>query len=369
MLELRGLDRRHLPLPTTRTPARRRQRGSALIFCVILITAITVYFVAAQELMMASVRTQARVEERTRANYALESIANFAASEFARGIYTTSSVRSSTYLGRPVSATVTDNDGAIPKTLRMECSAQFRDRTHSATHIRGKSFASPWHYAIVATDKLEWVTPVTTTGPAPGASVYKVGDVTNMGSSHTVNGDLEATGTINPTGITVSGTQWQDAPALVVPGLSIAAIIGMGLPNYPAANLSGYTFTDRMDGTHEVVYRLGNLNMSGTFAGRGTVVVTGNININGNMDYANAGSTLAIICLGDVTFGAPRTTAVGLVYARKYLRPSGGVHGTHFGAIVVEEFKPDTQMTVAFDPVCWNDPAVMRKLHLPGYWP
>ena len=75
--------------------------------------------------------------------------------------------------------------------------------------------------------------------------------------------------------------------------------------------LNGGTFT--FQSPNEIVYVTGDVNINGAtkFEGTGTIVSRGNINVNANVQYADASSSLNVVGQQTTTFGSGATQVVG----------------------------------------------------------
>lgn len=340
-----------------------------MILCVVLITAITVMFVAGQELMMSSVRSQQRYEQRIQANYILESVANFAASEFQAKLYSPTSKRTATILGKEAIAQVSDNDSKVAKTLQMECSVSIKGSTYTSTLIRGKGDVSPWNYALFVNNGpgSDWSNPYGTGSLGSNGDAYIGKSATTAVATVTIQGDVESDGAITRAQFPATGTTWESAPQIppVTAPLLAYATAGFKVVIPPMSNIDGYNFPAEAAGVYQMLYKVGDLTVTGNFTGSGLIVATGSVTLYGPASVS--GGKIAVIAGGEIRLRGI-TPINAYVFAPTVYHQDKG--STLNGAIVCDVMGSNkVDCKVIYDPYLWNNPAERAKLRLPYHWP
>lgn len=344
----------------------RTRRGSSLIFAVILITAITVFFVGAQELMMASVTTQQRVENRTKARLALESAAASVVSEFRHGLLTLPATRTVTVAGLSVTANVTDNSGAVARTMKVATSLQLKGQTFTDSIVVGQRVdPSPWNYALFVDSTQTFGATLTTGSLGSGGDTFLRNNAVGGSYSHTIHGDLESEGTISAN-FTVSGTSWTQAPPISFAVPSFPTYGAAADTNYWSSTMNGYAFTDYGASKTHLVYRVGDLDIRGAFTGNGVIYTTGNMDITGNITVT--GGKLVLISDGDMRLKSNNKTVNAFLFCENATLVQN-VGMTVVGALVTSSIDVNKDVTVIHDPYFWDNPSERARFKLPGYWP
>ena len=95
------------------------------------------------------------------------------------------------------------------------------------------------------------------------------------------------------------------------PPVDVSAFQPLASRTLDSLTLNGGTFT--FQSPNEIVYVTGdvNINAATKFGGTGTIVSRGNINVNGDVQYADASSSLNVVGQQTTTFGSGATQVVG----------------------------------------------------------
>ena len=346
---------------------KRTRRGSALIFSVVLITAITIMFISSQELMMTSVRAQSRYETRAKVLYASESAIASIVSELRHSIITLPSTRSITVANMPVTATVVDNGGVVPRTVQITTTVTLAGRTYSRVDVRGNRFApSMWNFALFVDNSevgagVDFLT-VGTLGS--GGDTY-YGFSSGGTDSHTINGDFECAGSVGGT-FNVTGTKWTNAPSITFPSVVSANYLAAATTIFGGGEFKNYAFADLGPSTTEVIYKAGNLDVKGSFTGNGVVYCPGDMNLKDNITVT--GGKLVLIARGDVNLTRDNSAIAAFVYAKGTFS-SNNTGNTITGAVVCSDLNVRENCTILYDPYFWNTPSERVRFKLPGDWP
>lgn len=333
----------------------------------VLITAITVYFVAAQELMMASVRSQRRFEERTKARLMLESAGAYMASELRHGLLTLPASRTLTIAGVSVNATAIDNAAAVPRTMKVTTALDFKGTAYTDSIVLGQSIdPTPWNYALfVGNSEVSAGSDVLTVGSLGAGGDTYYGFSTGGTDVHTINGDLEVAGSVG--GIfSVTGTTWPNAAPIAFPTVSSVNYLAASTATNLSGTISGYAFPNLGAATTSVIYRLGDLDVEGAFTGNGVIYATGNIRLKDNI--TTSGGKLVLIAAGNVLLNRHNSTVSAFIYA-------GGTYdairrdNVITGALVCSGLNMTNDGAVIYDPYFWNTPSERVRFKLPGSWP
>lgn len=346
---------------------RLHRRGSALIFAVILIAAITIFFVGAQELMMGSVRAQQRFENRIKAQLAMESAVASVVSEFRHGLLTLPATRTVTVAGTAVTATATDNSGAVPKTMKISTSMTLKGTTFSDAKVVGQRFEpSPWDYALFINGSNSWLESLTTGSLGANGSAYIGSNVTGGGITHTINGDLECAGSINMSQFNVTGTAWPQCPSILFTTPHWPVYAAAADTIVLASSVNGYTFTNFGAAKTHLLFKDGNLSIQGNFVGNGVIYVNGKASITDSVTVS--GGKLVIISEQDVQLNRDSVAVNAFLFAEATLKVSAR-YMVVTGAVVADQLEMNKMLTIIHDPYFTNNPSERARFKLPGYWP
>ncbi|MFQ5809013.1 MAG: hypothetical protein ACE5JM_05295 [Armatimonadota bacterium] len=186
-----------------------------------------------------------------------------------------------------------------------------------------------------------------------GAGVYANGNIKYVGNTTTTIGDIHATGSItgNTNQQPPEAVQVEYAPQMGMPEIDIEWYRA-NCDTYYAGDVSitGGTLGD-WDDPH-IIFVDGLAKISGTFEGVGTIVTTEGFKVTGNIDYADGGSALAMLTIGDFLV-AGTVTINGLIYAHSVLDDSSfGGTGTPtiFGGVCADVIDVSGTINVEWDP-------------------
>ncbi|MCB8932596.1 MAG: hypothetical protein M9921_06735 [Fimbriimonadaceae bacterium] len=354
-------------MEVTGTRRSRTRRGSSLIFAVILITAITIFFVGAQELMMSSVTAQQRFEDRTKARLATESAAAEVISEFRYGLLTLPATRVVTVAGIPVTADVTDNSGVVPKTMKITTSLAIKGTTFKDSVVAGQRIdPSPWDFALFVNGSNSWSDVLTTGALGANGSAYFGWSAWGGSNTHTINGDLEGVVDLSSTRFNVTGTAWDHCPSIAFATGTWATYQAAADTIYWSNNMVGYTFTDFGPTKTHLVFHTGDLNIEGNFVGNGMIYVNGKVNIKDAITVS--GGKLVIVAEEDVLLKQNDVAVNAFLFAENEFKVSNRGN-TVTGAVVANSSDIGKYVTIIHDPYFTDNPSERARFKLPGYWP
>ncbi len=349
----------------------RRKRQGSVIFCVlIMVTAITAVLLVTAEVSITATRDEAR---RTNKLIAREAI-NGAISQFLsdQELSNVSLPFSTTITVNSLACilSVTDNSPSLAKTLKIVASASYNGLTVNETRIVGsRQKPSPFYYAI-AIDKDTNLTGTVTTGSSgSNGHIYANGNLSIPAALSAINGDAEATGSIAPSSLSVTGTTWSAATQLSFPSITRSDYSGAASAILLSGNINGYTFLNLIPGSYPVAYWNGDGQLKGTIAGRGTFYFAGNLDIKGDITYLNAIARVVVICEGNLTIDN-NTNFVGTYFCRGKIRMKGHKSlSVTRGNLIGGDIDCDDDLTIVSDSAFYDDPREAVKHHAPGFWP
>lgn len=199
----------------------------------------------------------------------------------------------------------------------------------------------------------------------PGGTEGDVGANGNLSLDHLntiINGDAMATGAISITSIT--GNTTPGAAAYSFPPMSVAYYQGIADRTFTNLTLNGGTFSFLQ--ANEVVCVTGNLdvNSATVISGTGTIFVTGNVNLTGDLAYADGNSRVAILANSNIQIQTA-TSLVGLFYASDISADNGF---TLTGSLVANTFNNwNGSGVISITRDTGVTPSVGQAMSLPGY--
>ena len=118
-----------------------------------------------------------------------------------------------------------------------------------------------------------------------------------------------------------------------------------------------------------MLYRTGDIDISGAFSGKGTLFVDGKVTVKGNLSYSGAGSRLVVIATGDIIVDPAVTSYVGFYYTPTTFRMSSASAVLTSGSIAAQALNLSGPIVATHDASFWNDPLEAQKHYVPGFWP
>jgi hypothetical protein len=345
-----------------------------MLFVVVMVALMTIGVLASVQLTTSAAALQSKREAEARAKLAFEGAVQFCLTEYRAKTVTIPATRAYSVGDQTVSLTVADNAGAIPRTLRFDGETKVQGRRLTFTRTTGNALdPHPFYYALFSNATLDPMRPMTFGAAGTRGDVNLNGGVMTRANPFVVHGDYESTTAASPIGSSVSGNRLLQARTVQFPGVNAGdynpGLIG-GLLNALTlilGNLVGRVFPTVEP--FQLLYRGGNLSLSGEFSGKGTVFVAGDVTISGNMTYANADSRLVVIATGRITIGAGVTNYVGFYYTPTEFVSSATATTLTSGSIAAQKLTVNGPMTIVHDPSFWDQPELGVKHRIPGLWP
>ncbi|MCH8274198.1 MAG: hypothetical protein IH851_05360 [Armatimonadetes bacterium] len=356
----------------------RRSRGSALVFVLVMIVAITTVLVATVELATRVRGAQASLENERSVGHSFDGVVDWVKSRDTAGSLSVPTVTTMTVGKIKWDVTVNDNGASIANSLRVDGSTVTKGGAYSAWRVIGRKggvVRRLFDYALALGSDSTVTNPLTLGSGGSNGDAYVDGDVVWMDSATIVNGNLEATGTISPASLSVTGSKVEGAEQSSFPPVngtdylnSADQVLGSG----GKTDIVGWTFSQN----YELIYIDGDLTIQGGFSGTGTFYVTGEVEVQGDMLYLTADSRLAIITTQKIKIERNVTTLVGYIYTQGLLDvqdpkqdPKQDLVTLTSGGAVALTLISGRPFSIIHDPTVKNDPSVGYNLKLPGYWP
>ncbi len=356
------------PPTANRQPPTRK--GSALVFALILVVAITSVLLATQEVSMAAVRGQRNLESSLRARYIKESCVAYYMSKFKAGTLSLPTADTVTVNGTVCTASTSDPGN---RQMQLDLSFTSDQKSYSQRLFGGQRIdSSPWFYSLFVGSNMVLTSNLTTGAAGVNGDVYIQNAVLAGGITRlTANGDVESPTAISAARYTVSGTTWPSAPA--IPALSASHTDYNNAPDVTFnsnVTLSGYTF----GGGYPLIYCNKDLTLNNglnpiVFRGKGVIFVKKDAHIQGNVQLFDANSKVAIIVQGDLSFesgssynGFFFTNGNATVWA-------GGAKAINSGSLVCNRLFVLSTFSIQHDTYFWDTPSEAVNFKLPGFWP
>jgi hypothetical protein len=315
----------------------RRERGSAFIFVLIMVLAISFVVMAAADSSMSYVMTQKRLEDRTRADYALKGAREYV--DGLRSIQKIPTPFSYSISESGVPCTITGQDSAKSGgTIQVTSNCTIGGRSFIDTYYLGKNRPTIYYYALAVKNNYSSAAGLTVGKPAEPGHTYGGGPFSTTNA--VLYGDVDAMSTVSGTG-TLSGTASSNVLTDLLGSLTFIDYLLVADTKYLlGATLDGVTFAAPASSTanYPLIYVGANLNLKGSISGIGTIYVAGNLTINGKVTaftgarllvIVNGSATISddfdgyVFAKGNVTLPNGKTVKGG-VYTQATLSPNGG---------------------------------------------
>jgi hypothetical protein len=341
----------------------RRQGGSAYIYVLLMVIAVTTVGLAVASATINSILAQKKLLNKTTADYLLQGAIDHL--EILR-IYSRLSLPSTQTVaidGKSIQIEL--SAGTTSNTMNAKLSCDVAGQTFTRRIVTGRSRPTPFFYAVATTNLIseDLVTCVIGSAASP-ANVYCGSSVSLTNSSSKVWGDVEAKSTINAT-LDTSGTKYQNITDDIFTTSGLLDYLTLASTKYLLnQDWNGFTFNTVAEGSpYHLVHITGNLRLKGVISGRGTIYATGNVTVTGPITYADANSKLVIISQGTTSIDFDSS---GYFYGMGGLTLNNGAD-VYGGVYTTGNLKIKNTTTVAFDSYIANNPDQGTLFRLPGY--
>lgn len=340
-----------------------------MLYVMVMLAAVTVVWVATSALATSAVTTETRRETKYIAAAAFDGVVDRLKADAIAGNLSLPTVRAYSSGGNTITVTATDNSATLPHSMKVTSSTVINGKTYRDTRVVGQPMtAKPLYYTLFFQDDFSTVNPITTGSSGANGDIGCNGKLTLSSSGNDIEGDVETVGALNVSG-TVNGTKWSGAPSITFTCASNAAYLFNSdyVPYWTV--LSDRTFFP-VFGHYPLYYQYGNLSIYGTFTGRATIYVVGNLTITGDVTYGDASSHVAFIVTGNVNIQPSVTHFAGYYFVQGNLTTSGSnAKNLVSGAIATKDATFTCPFQATYDPLIFNSATEAKNLYLPGFWP
>jgi hypothetical protein len=351
-----------------------KQRGSAIIFVLIMVLAIAGVVILAAELGMSDVRQEVRYEDGVLAQRTWEAATSQIDDLEQKGSLILPDSRAFSLNGVTGTLTTVDNSTNLANSILMTSTLTAPDqRTYRESTVLCKVVPNtPFDFALFVNAAFTSSNYLFNTGgSSANGDIFANGNISITGSgsagSNVVNGSIYSTGTITKSTVTLTGATNASGSAITYPTVTASNYQTVASVVSSSNNLTGITFPTVTGGDPYPVYYYSNggVNVSGTYTGTGTAFLNGNVTVNGAMSYGNGSSTAVFIVNGNLTTSGP--ALIGYWFVTGTLNSSGSGLSISRGGMVVGGLSTSSSTNIVMDPTVKNSTTTGNLLHLPGY--
>lgn len=344
-----------------------RQRGSAILIVLVLVTATTLVVIAAADLTISAMTGQWRRYHQVHARYVADAAVEWVQAKRKAGTLALPANHDLTIDGSQVNVVVSDNSVSLNRSLRVEITVQEGNLTFKESRVVGDGIVPKhFYYVLASNNNLTLVHSLVAGSGGRLGNIFCNNNLTVSALSVTVNGDLEVAGTLSGTPV-VTGSIWNRCPTIPFPAVNAADYFVGGVPIL-VGGINGHSFTPTVV-NYETLYVPGNATIRGAYSGKGVIFVGNDITIDGDIQYVDSSSVMAIIAFDDILVQPGVTRIDGYIFANDEFRSDSPNLTLGRGAIVAKRIDLNGAMTATYDPWIWNDPEEAQRLKLPGFWP
>lgn len=344
-----------------------RKRGSALLYVLVVVVALSVVVMALASFGTEQFRNQVREERATQVRYAFEGALAQIRSDLRLGSIEPPETRTVQIGGLTSTVTVTDNAAALKNTYKVVQTInayQYSWKTSAVIGASSADISSVWYWALVCNSNMS-IGQTTATGSIGLGDMFVNGNLNISASNCSVDGDFYTSGNNIPSTLTISGRQKKGQPKIAFPPPASFTSYTLGADSI---NLSSRTISlGTFSSSYYTIVVFGDVNLSGTYTGTGVIYATGDVTITGNVAASDANSRISIIAAGQVTIRPAVTHLDAICYAGDGFVVNGNV-AVH-GSLVGKTFSISAPLAIDYDDGMLSDPNLGYSLKLPGMWP
>lgn len=341
----------------------RRQRGSVMLFVLVMVGMMTVAILATVELTTSAAILQNKREASAKTRLAFEGAVNRALTEIRDGKSSVPDQRSYQIGDLDVKIDVTDNGASMAKTYKIVGTTVFAGREYIFERIVGnRQNPTPFAYAVFVNENFDPKKSITING-----DMVVNGSIASRTFPFNVSGDLESSGTTLSFTASVGANTMLGASKVNMPTVSSLPYVTAALVTWATGTVTNIVFGAGAE--PKLIYRLGDVTIGGTVSGNGTIYVDGNVTIGSNLSYTSASDRLVVIATGKITVGAAATSFVGHYFTPTEFVTNATTNNLTKGSIVSQKLTLNGAIQVTHDSYFWDDPTEGAKYRLPGMWP
>jgi hypothetical protein len=350
-----------------------RRRGGALIYLILVVSAVTILVVATSTLVPQVRQQNVRDLNELRALTTFESALDYLTSLDKADTLTLNSPYPINLNRMTGTITATDNSTNLAGSYLVSCTLQFRGKTYKFTRVVGdRKSRHPFDFALFADQNLDMMSNIQTGQGGPVSSVYADGNIDLSTAGVSITGTLEASGTCVANAVAsnrfeiISGS---DPITMTVPN-SIFYLAVSSNTELGNRDINSLTFGAEAGGYYPLHYVGGNLKLKGgTFRNKGVIFVNGNCEVEDDIFYGGVNDSLVVVCKGELRIKNKVATLNGFFYAAGNLRVDSPSLNVPRGAIAAKSIESLTSLSIDQDRSFVNSRAEARKFRVPGVWP
>ena len=347
----------------------KKRRGSALVYVSIMMVAITSIVVTTMEVNVAAVQKAERKISDEKQKQTYEAQIAVVKSISSSNTITLPYDFVTTLNGRVVHCRVTDNSANIPRTLLLTGDLAGTRATAYTKVIGGRQTTHPFYYGLWVGGPVDGTaTPITINN----GCMYADGAVDLTGSR--IAGDVFSTSMVTMSTGSVERNVVESMPAQAAPSFDVNDYKNLMtvLEQLTGNVLNGLSLPYTVTGSvFDWRYSKAN-SFSGTLTGCGTLVVDGNLNVTGDVVYADTTSNIAIIVNGSLTVDPAVNQLDGnwMIYGKLKLSGTGTLRVGRGSLATTRGFQNASRsLDITVDTRFWGDRSYGTKQRIPGFWP
>jgi hypothetical protein len=343
-----------------------------MLYTMILIVSLTTIVLAASDLAFSLRMEQARRENAATARHTFDAAVEVLTARWVAGGLTLPYTFEDALNGWMYECTLLDNQANVPQSLRVVGSVYRHGHTYNFQRVISKREPRRiFDYVLFAHADLDGTARVETGALGAAGDIGGNGKLNIPNAANLINGDIHFTGPNTAGAVPTTGERVIGLPTIGFPTANPTTYLAASFTSIGSGSINGLNFS--VGGAfHPLHYRSGNLSLRGTFSGRGTIFVAGNVTVNGDIAYANAASRLVIIVDGNVLVNEPVAALEGIWFVKgDFILETNGVAKTlGRGSIAASKIDlKNVQLTARHDPAFWLDRSEAHRHRYPGVWP
>lgn len=350
------------------TLRKRRDRGSVMVFAVIIMSAMGSMLLPVMDVATASRKKQNRVETETKEQYIQDGAVRLMDAMLAE-------TRPLPYdvaldLGGYELSMRAKNSSADPyRYVDVDITRTKGSETHVESIVLGSRRAPhPFFYAARVGANSSSNSTFKIDGPT-----YVESGLESASTTFEVTDDTESTGLIpSRAGLTVTGARREGVSQVPMPILDPALYAGAADVKVTTATLIATLAANLFPKSGRgLAFSNSDLTVSGSLTGNHTIFVNGDLRISGAVRPLLLTQPLVFLVTGDVIYSSGGTSNV-FIYCKGRVRRVGGFGPPKIlrGSLSTEQLAMNNDgLDIRFDPYFFEDPTRLWEFKVPGFWP